>query len=58
MNIATPKNFVAVQGATVEGIDTFCFTITDNDGQQHPIEIPNSLFVPSAKMTLAKICVE
>ena len=40
------------EGAKVEAVGTFCFTITANDGRRHPIEVPTSLYVPRAKMTL------
>ena len=39
-------------GATIAGIGTFVFTIEDDEGQYHPIELPNSLYIPSAKGVL------
>jgi hypothetical protein len=32
------------EGLAIEGGETFKFTITDNSGQHHRIQIPNSLY--------------
>jgi hypothetical protein len=36
----------------VKAAGTFCFMIIANYGRRHPIEVPNSLYVPRAGMTI------
>jgi hypothetical protein len=40
------------KGLAIEGEGTFKFTITDNSGQCHTIQIPNSLYLPKLKKCL------
>ena len=39
-------------GASIAGIGTFCFQMEDDDGGYHLIEIPNSLYIEGATITL------
>ena len=39
-------------GASIAGIGTFCFQIEDDDGGYHIVEIPNSLYIEGATVTL------
>ncbi len=39
-------------GLAIEGEGTFKFSITDNNGQQHTIHFPNSLYVPKLEKCL------
>ncbi len=39
-------------GLKVEGVGTFKFHLTDDQGITHQIKIPNSLYVPGLKLTL------
>ena len=36
----------------IKGIGTFCFTIEDDNGMVHSIEIPDSFYLPDLRLTL------